>query len=234
MSNIYEKYPFSFLVLSVCLLFAEGAPAQGVLISDFDDGLQGWSEGSPLACGINAFGGNLEWYPAGGNPQGYIRSVDAAGHAGGTNSVLAPAILTGDLSQVGGLTWDALLPNGASWTPDILIEGQNGTCYRSDPGLLPSQPFLTWFTKRVSFESEDGWTRIGPGVESFSSVVTNVKALYIELEVVSGLSVEASIDNVRTVGSTSQAAVSVPLPALVFWVSFILIGTIGISARNRI
>ena len=197
--------------------------AHGSLISDFDDGtMQGWSEGDPFNLG--SFGGALSIINSGGNPGGYLRATDSVG-GGGSLAALAPSVLSGDLTLLGGISWDVLLPSQATGSTDILLEGMNGTFYRSDFTLLSTQPVNAWFTKSVSFGSELDWNLL-IGTETFLSVVTNVKALYIEMDATVCCAIEAGIDNVRTLNP-------VPIPAAAWLFGTALIGLVGFSKRRK-
>jgi len=169
---------------------------QAALISDFDDGtMQGWSKGDPLNLG--SFGGTLSLVSSGGNPGGYLRATDTVVF-GGSLAALAPTSLAGDLTPSGGLSWDVLLPSGAVLSTSVRLEGHDGTFFQSDNTLLATQPKNAWFTKTVDFASAAGWHVQDYGTASFASVVSNTKALYIELDVTAFTTIEAGMDNVRT------------------------------------
>ena len=196
-----KKFIQNILFLT-CLLIAVPS-VQAALVSDFDNGtMQGWSEGDPF--NIGSFGGALSVINSGGNPGGYLRATDSVA-GGGSLAALAPTLLSGDLTLLGGLSWDVLLPSQSVGSTDVLLEGTDGTFYRSEYTLLGTQPINSWFTKSVNFGSDVGWQLLA-GTASFASVVSNTNALYIELDATTCCTVEAGIDNIRTV----------PVPAA-FW-----------------
>lgn len=190
-----KRFIQNILVLT-CLLIAVPS-VQAALVSDFDDGtMQGWSEGDPFNNG--SLGGTLSVVNSGGNPGGYLRATDSVAD-GGSLAALAPTLLSGNLTLLGGLLWDVLLPSQAVCSTNVLLEGTDGTFYRSEYTLLETN---SWFTKSVDFGSDVGWQLL-KGTASFASVVSNTKALYIELDVTTCCTIEAGIDNIRTVSSCS-------------------------------
>lgn len=218
---IYKKVCQNIFAAISLFLIATGT--QAGLISDFNDGtMQGWSEGDPFNLG--SFGGALTVINSGGNTGGYLRATDSVA-GGGSLAALAPSMLSGDLTLLGGLSWDVLLPSQATGSTDVLLESVNGTFYRSDFTLLSSQPLNTWFTKSVDFGSDVGWQLLGSGTESFGSVVSNAKALYLELDATVCCTIEAGIDNIRTVGS-------VPEPSIIALFGAGLAG-LGVARRRR-
>lgn len=188
------------MALSV-LLFSTIANAD-ILISDFDDGTtQGWVTANPLNPG-SGFNGILTVQNLGGNPGGFLQATDNVS-GGGSLAVLAPLPFFGDLSQLGFIRWDVLLPTNSTLSTSALIEGIDGTLFRSNNNLNPLTPIGSWFTKTASFTSANSWTRIpGSGSASFQTVIANTVALYIELDTTQQLGVEAGIDNVRIQSST--------------------------------
>ena len=218
---IYQKVIYNILV-SMSLLIS--APSiQAALVSDFDDGtMQGWSEGDPFNVG--SFSGALSVINSGGNPGSYLRATDSVG-GGGSLAALAPTLLSGDLVLFSGLSWDVLIPSSAIFSTNVLLEGFDGTFYRSDTTLLGTQQKNSWFTKSIDFGSDVGWKLLGSGAASFTSVASNAKALYIELDVTTGGTIEAGIDNVHTISS-------IPIPASLWLFGSGLIGLVGISRRK--
>lgn len=218
----FKSFTQNILVTTFLLVFIPSA--QAGLVSDFDDGtMQGWSEGDPFNLG--SFGGTLSVINSGGNPGGYLKATDSVA-GGGSLAALAPSLLSGDLALWGGLSWDVLLPSQAISSTNVLLEGTDGTFYRSDFTLLGSQPINSWFTKSVDFGSDVGWQLLS-GTASFASVVSNTNALYIELDATICCTSEAGIDNIRTLSP-------VPLPAAVWLFGTALIGFVGMSRRRKI
>ena len=194
--------------------------ANGATVSDFDDGtLQGWSAADPYNLG--SFNGVLSVSNSGGNPGGYMVAQDTVS-GGGSLAVLAPSQLTGDLTRFGSLSWDVLLPAGSIQSTSILLEGVDGSLFRSDNSLLGNHPINSWFSKSVDFNTETGWQLVS-GSATFASVATNTSALYIELEVTTSLGTEAGVDNIS----------AVPIPAAV-WLFLSSLGVLfGVATRGR-
>ena len=217
----------SIIVLTSLLIVAPDVKA--ALISNFDDGTtQGWSSGDPFDNG--SFGGILSVINSGGNPRGYLRATDTVEGAG-TLATLAPTFLSGDLTGLGRLSWDVLLPKDSVLSTSILLEGADGTFYRSNNALLSTQPINSWFTKSVDFGLNVDWQLVR-GINrtgSFSSVVSDTQALYIELDVTkrgTGFNPEAGIDNVRTTQET------VPEPSIILG-SIVALG-LGSAMRRKL
>ncbi len=183
--------------LNIFLLLIMTPSVTFAVLFDFDDGtMQGWSEGDPFNVG--SFGGTLSLINSGGNPDGYLRAFDTRGAGGGSLAVLAPLLISGNLSLFEGLTWDELIPSGASFATSALIEGADGTFYRSNFGLSTTG---VWNQRIVDFTSSADWNLLS-GTGAFDFVVSNASAFYLELDVISGINVsEAGIDNVRTLKS---------------------------------
>ena len=205
------------LSVFICISFSS---ANGATVSDFDDGtLQGWSAGDPFNLG--SFNGVLTVSNSGGNPGGYMVAQDTVS-GGGSLAALAPSQLTGDLSRFGSLSWDVLLPAGSIFSTNILLEGIDGTFYRSDSSLLVSHTINSWFSKSVDFDIETGWQLLS-GSASFASVATNTVALYIELDVTTSLGTEAGVDNIS----------AVPIPAAAWLFLSSLVALFGVATRGR-
>lgn len=191
--KFYKTIP-TIIIGSFLLLFCAIASAD-ILISDFDDGTrQGWLEANPFNPG-SGFNGLLTVQSSGGNPGGYLRAQDTV-DGGGSLAVLAPLPFSGDLSELGFIRWDVLLPANPTFSTSALVEGLDGTLYRSHNSTSPFTPSGTWFTKTASFTSSLGWTRLS-GNASFQAVINNAVAVYLELDVTFGQGIEAGIDNVR-------------------------------------
>lgn len=165
-----------------------------VLISDWSDGtLQGWTPQLP-------FGGFLGVDLGAGNPPGAMFATDTVGEGGGIR-VIAPAILTGDLSIYTGLRWDELVPGYGTATKvstSVILTAADGTAYRSDSTLGPKN---VWSPRYASFIDPTLWQREA-GTGSFQDVVRAATMLLIQLETStrSGGAVESWIDNVTLVG----------------------------------
>lgn len=197
----------SLVILASLLIVAPNAEA--TVLSNFEDGTtQGWSTGDPFNNG--SFGGVLSVIDSGGNPGGYLRAADTATGVG-TLATLAPAPLSGNLTRLGELSWDVLLPTNSVLSTSVLLEGTDRTFYRSNNALLNTQLINSWFTKSVDFSSETDWQLV-EGTKTFSSVVSDTQALYIELDVTLrgfGFNPEAGIDNIRTTQETIPEPTSI-------------------------
>ncbi len=184
-------------------------------IGNFDNGsLQGWS-GVNAVNPSNGFNGILSVVPSGGNPAGYLRAVDTAGAGGGPLTVLSPSTirdsLIGDLTRFELIKWDVLLPDVTNLTSSTTawVKGADGTIFRSSGALSPFTPAANWFSKSASFVSSNGWTRFS-GSASYSSVMANAAAVYIDVEAIIGLGTEAGVDNIRVCKEPVEPVFSCP------------------------
>jgi hypothetical protein len=185
------------------------------IIGDFDNGsLQGWS-GINAVNPSNGFNGTLSVEGSGGNPAGYLLAVDTAGAGGGPLTVLSPSTmresLIGDLTRFELIKWDVLLPNlsGLTNSTSAWVKGADGTLFRSSGALSPFTPAGNWFSKSASFVSPNGWTRFS-GSASYSSVMANAVAVYIDMDAVNGLGTEAGLDNIRVCTAPVEPVFSCP------------------------
>ena len=203
------------ILLGILLVGVVSTPAVAAQeVSDFEDGtMQGWAIADPLGTGFN---GTLILNTSGGNPTGYLSANHTQASGDGTLLVKAPsALFTGDLSSRS-LSWDVLVPrsfNTRTVTPTrVLLEGQDGTIYSTKRDALTDFPYGRWFSREIDFTNtlppgglDMPWEIVpGTGFASFEDVVTNVEALYIDLNArgvpVSPLelfSLEAGIDNIE-------------------------------------
>jgi hypothetical protein len=208
------------LVINFSFVLHSSTAFGATVIFDFnDETLQGWTPKAP-------FGGVLGVNTGFGNPGGSMFTTDTDSSSGGL-FVLAPSILSGDLSIYNGIQWDEYVPERASTTIATFIRllGVDGTIYESDRTI---ELLSTWNTKFVSFDEPNSWTlATGSGNATFEDVISGVDSLYISLDTstqsVGGI--ESWVDNV-TVSS-------VPLPAALYLFGSGLLGLVGIARRKK-
>lgn len=181
-------------LLSMALAATPWTSSFAQKVFTFDDGTkQGWSASNPLRGGD--FGGYLHLRNSGGDHQGYLQAQDTKpGH--GSLAVLAPELLSGNLQRFASVSWDTWLPYGAISSTSLLVQGKDGTFYRSSNALLEPHPTQTWFTKTEDFDEASRWTQLR-GSAPFDTVMQDAVAVYIELDVFWGEALnEARLDNV--------------------------------------
>ena len=204
-------------IASTLLMLGSLSPVSANIISDFDDNtLQGWH------LGVSDSGFNLENPGSGGNDGGYLSLNDTSiGGFGGL--ARAPVEFNGDLSTYVMISWDSLLPNNAFDPVTLIISDFSNTTtwvYTPD-STLPANDWESW---SVDLDGGNGWSRT-EGSATFADVLTNVGTLAFDLEVSSGTSVEAGIDNVMLT--------AIPLPAALWLFAGGLLGLIGMARRPR-
>jgi hypothetical protein len=122
------------------------------------------------------------------------------GWRGGLLLAQAPAAFTGDLSGFPGISWDEFLPSSSVGRTRVALLGPADTVYR---GVTPDQAVVsvnTWEERFVPFDSSSGLWSLVTGTESFENVISNVEALFIDMDVTTSnfgsSSPEARVDNV--------------------------------------
>ena len=171
----------------VISLFLTASTALASEFFDFQDGtLQGWTAGNPYGTG---FGGVLF---VGSDSSNFFMQVSDTQPGGGKLAAQAPGSISGDLSIYVGVTWLEFLPVSSSFSTYAILKGVDGTIYISDVTL--ANPVEVWSPREVSFGSED-WT-LYTGTATFGSVLSDVAAFYIDMEVVDGTGLEASVDDI--------------------------------------
>lgn len=195
------------------------------ILSDFDDGtLQGWTARLPFA-------GTLSNPGVDGNPGGFLFVTDTVPLGGGLFAD-APAPYTGDLSGFVGLRWDEFVyVRGAGGsrtevpTELFITGGQNSTTFRlaNNPLTLIGQ----WHTRFVEFDAVN--FSVLSGTDSFSSVISNVTSLAMEMDTstLANGGPESGIDNVLLVNA-------VPEPSSIVVLSVGAIGMLAFRRRKQI
>lgn len=206
---------FLLLIAWICLSGFPGVVwALPMFAYDWNDGtLQGWIPESP-------FGGNLNVNPDFGNPGGSMFATDRV--TGGSLLARAPSDLSGDLSIYQGIAWDEFIPDRGSATTVstfVLIRGTDGTLYETDRTVGPVN---TWNSKFASFNDLSAWSLLGGGTTSFSSVISEVDAVFISMDtsVLTRGAVESWVDNVVVNASTP---VPEPTTSLLLGTSLLLL-----------
>ncbi|MCK6690604.1 MAG: gliding motility-associated C-terminal domain-containing protein [Thermoanaerobaculia bacterium] len=161
--------------------------------SRFDTGDEGWrATGDPLSA-VPA------WFPTGGNPGGWVRTIDAS--TGGTWQWVAPAQFLGNKCTAYGnfLRFDltASEVNNNPTRPDVtLVSGNIQLVFNT-----PSDPGPNWTHYDVPLRENAGW-RMGnlngaaPSQAQFRAVLSNLTALRIRGEYLSLGDDEGGLDNV--------------------------------------
>jgi gliding motility-associated-like protein len=161
--------------------------------SRFDAGDEGWRAiGDP----VNPI---PTWFATGGNPGGWVRSIDAS--TGGTWQWSAPAQFLGNKCTAYGnfLRFDltASASNNNPTRPDVtLISGNLQLVFNT-----PDDPGATWTHYDVLLRENAGW-RVGslngqaPSQAQFRTVLSNLTGLRIRGEYLSSGDDEGGLDNV--------------------------------------
>ena len=162
------------------------------LISDFDDGFQGWSKVEP-------FGGTLLIAASGGNPGGFLTATDTTW--GGNLFARHPMVFNFDANDV--IVWDEYLygnlPPQDRIFPGTLavLFGADGTIFHQIEELLSYSPTDTWTTREVILDSPGDWYRM-TGTASFSEVLQNARIGFsMDVSTRSSSVRESGIDNIR-------------------------------------
>lgn len=198
-------------------LTALSSSVQAAPWATFDDGtLQGWTKALP-------FGGSLQLDTVGGNPGGFMVSLDTVPHGGGLNAQ-APAAFTGDLSGYTGVAWDEFVyPHGShtiAASAVVLRGGPNDTTYVFNQALsLVGQ----WHTRLAPFTSPD-WQQLDvlgtSGNDLLPAVLQSVTGFYVGMDAsnIATGNREVGIDNVRlTPEPSSLALLVIGLAGIVVW-----------------
>ena len=160
---------------------------QVVAQSDFESGADGWT------C---AGDGDWSWQSEGGNPGGYLRSIDPAG--GPNTDAIAPEKFLGSWTSLDGqgtLSYHFQVFEGQAApieTPSVTISGPGG----SATALTSTGPvdLGTWVNCSVAIQAA-AWT-----MESgtWSALLDSVTEIGIDLESVNGTET-SGIDNVKLI-----------------------------------
>ena len=185
----------------------QGDPVQ-TITSDFSDGtLQGWVLAQPTK-------GTVAINTTAGNP-GYCLEATDTDALGTLLRIAAPARYTGNLAGAAAIQWDEYVPNNGDDTYQgtyVVLEGASGTQYRS-AGTLGT--VNAWRQRYVALRANN-WTLVtGTGSASFDNVLSDVRAMYVNLETSRATGLEARVDNIELISvSISTAA------GLVAWYPF--------------
>ena len=180
----------SFLNVTLALCFPVAIYTQE---SRFDTGDEGWrATGDPVSA-------IPVWFPAGGNPGGWVRTVDAS--TGGTWQWSAPAQFLGNKCTAYGnfLRFDltASDANNNPTRPDVTLVSGNVQLVFNTPG----DPNAMWTHYDVPLRENAGW-RVGnlngaaPNQAQFRAVLSNLTALRIRGEYLAQGDDEGGLDNV--------------------------------------
>jgi len=156
-----------------------------IALSDFESGVDGWS------C---AGDGSWSWQNDGGNPRGYLRSIDPA--TGVNTAAIAPQKFLESWTSINGqgtLSYDFKVVTGQqapTETPNVVISGPGGRA--SAPTAAGPIAVGTWVTCSVPIQ-EAAWT-IKSG--TWSVLIDNITKIEIDMESVAGTET-TGIDNVR-------------------------------------
>jgi len=205
------------------------------VISNFNTNSDGWlvvTFTDLSANNYNIFATyGVTYNPTGGNPGGYVSSIDPDGSSDFTFS--APAKFLGNISTATALSYDLTHPLGSIdyQTTDVILVG-NGQrlLWKSIPDIIPG---TGWTSVNLAFTPSANW-RVGTTtgalatVADFQNVLGNTTGLYIRGEFTFGLGEESGLDNVRLVG------VAVPEPSSILMLgSVAIVGGIGALRYRR-
>jgi hypothetical protein len=178
-----KQCTFRYILLPLLFIGLSLPSANATLKSTFDGGTEGWGVVS-TTVGVD---GELTWFEAGGNPDGYVQ---AGTDLGGLWYFYSPVAWAGDWSQyIGGtIEWDAKVITGGIGNatypteyPDVTIVIQSGEAYPTrirafDVGM-PSPDGWMHFT--LDLVPENFVLTSGGGGFDFYDVLQNVDRLYI-------------------------------------------------------
>jgi gliding motility-associated-like protein len=188
-------------ILNVLLLLCVGV-LHGQIVSNFSTNTEGW-----IVVGDN--GGFLQptHNPTGGNPGGFISSIDQG--TNGTWYFAAPTKFIGNKSHFYGENLRFELKqsrtNNQFNDPDLIMEGNNGMILMFNTA---DNPNTTWTPYTVALTEASGWRVNGtniilnrrPTAAEFRAVLCNIKRLWIRGEFVDGAD-EGGLDNVILEGN---------------------------------
>ena len=182
--------------------------------STFDIGLDGWTSNTP---------GEIRWSSTDGNPDGYVRFLDASGNF---TYIAAPEEFLGDwslLDGTGSISYDhKIFSTGGgvqAFTPyRIEISGSGGSALWA--GDRPSGT-TDWVHVEALLNEQDWNVNSG----SWTDLLSDVDLFLIRIEMVTNTfaSEITGIDNVHLT----------PIPGAVWLLGSGLIGLIGLSKRLR-
>ncbi|MEM1360775.1 MAG: hypothetical protein AAGF94_03575 [Pseudomonadota bacterium] len=182
----------TLFVAAAATMIAAAPALAGSVTSTFDSDLEGWTG--------NGF--SLQHIDSGGNPVGYLKGTDTTGNFG---TIIAPSKFIGIALLDGGmLSFDfiGLVPNNVlTGFGEVTISGGG---LSSSLDITDLQPNSTWQTASTVLsaaiwgESQSDWT----------TIISDVSAITIEIESINGFDEMNGIDNV----SVDIAMAPVPLP----------------------
>lgn len=181
------RLPLSlFLLLSASWAFSQNCT--------FDFGNEGWTADG------DAVNGETVWLSSGGNPDGYIRAVDAS--TGGTWYFVAPEKFTGIKCDAYGrfLRYDQYVSSNAAPNnrPDVEIIGAGITLVFDNPVL----PGTSWTHFDILLREDAGWhintlTGLLPTADQFKMVLADITSFRIRGEYYSQADDYGGLDNVN-------------------------------------
>jgi hypothetical protein len=168
--------PLRLRALASLLALSPFTPAQVQLIasSDFEAGMQGWTEDRPTR-------GDVQWISSGGNPGGYLEFNDSG--SGSSSWIVAPQTYLGNWSRLNGagiLLFDqrVIVHSGCATFPYAVDLADGSGNYAIWRGALAARDF-TW--RRVAVPLDPAlWSVTG----SWTSLLANVTRLRIGVELV--------------------------------------------------
>ena len=182
----------SALSLGICAFTLQLASARGDIVSDFSTGDEGWKVVSFENLTTDNFAIAATYNPtynrAGGNPGGYISTID---RDNGDLTFSAPGKFLGDESGATGLRYDLIYPVGTiNYQPtDVILMGNGETLlWKSNPDIEPGP---TWMTVNLDFVPSTGW-HVGTSngalatAADFGTVLGNLTGLFIRGEYTPG------------------------------------------------
>lgn len=139
--------------------------------------------------------------PVGGNPGGFISSIDPDG---GDFTFGAPSAYLGNVSAATGMSYDLIRTSGVvnyQSTNIMLVGAGTRLLWRANPDVAPT---ATWQTVTVQFAPSANWlvgTTAGASATAadFQAVLGNLTGLFIKGEYAFGAE-DTGIDNVRLIG----------------------------------
>ena len=205
-----------YRLIPFLLVLPTAAMGAGVIVSDFETGLDGWVK----AAGSDA-GSSLVWVTTGGNPGGFLRVNEAA--QGAVDRISAPAAFVGDKSAFVGGTFQVdrqtnILTNISTSNDDIRLVSDS-MVLRYD---LPSPGLNEWVTATVDLRAAAGWVKVSnnqaPTDAEFLAVMSNLTAIQLLADFRSGTETPSFDNIIMTIPEPSAALVFLSFALCGCWV----------------
>jgi hypothetical protein len=187
----------SFFIVFVFVLTAYNAFGYIVASYHWDgvleaDPLEGWTRELP-------FDGDLGVQTNWGNPGGSMFATDTKS-AGSPLYARAPDTLSGDLTRYASISWDEYIPRRVNTVQStfIILEGWDGTRYRSERLVGPDIQKNYWYGRSVPLDDPSAWFLLDEsGSASFEDVIADVAGLFMSMDTstLSNGSIESWVDN---------------------------------------